>query len=235
MHRGYFKCWRKMIESDLWDKSPLHLKVWTWILASVDYKTGELTCTMDHIADRVQWSDKGHPHIPSRKVIHDILHWMKLNSMLSITTLGEGNRKYTKLSVISWHVYQQEKTIDGNRTETEKLPSLRSSKHSEEKEVTTTSAPSGRNGTHKQDAYMDRLVEIWTTLDIPGKPPYSLFGRWRKTYGDEFVLKELNALYLKRENLDGKGEAYIGTLLKNRHAEHLEANKPRPIMPARSW
>ncbi len=104
------------------------------------------------------------------------------------------------------------------------------------KEETTKdiAVPASKNG-RKRDDYMDRLAEIWATLDIPGDPPYSLFGRWRKAYGDELVLRELTALYLKRENLEGKPAAYVGTILANKHAEYLEAHKPRPIMPRRAW
>lgn len=111
------------------------MRVWLWVLANVDYETGELTCTYEHIADRVSWIDKGHPHVPSRRIIHDILHWMKTNSMLSLTTLGDGNRKYTKVSVCQWATYQSSETGDGNRYETEKSPSLKKQKEQKKKKV----------------------------------------------------------------------------------------------------
>ncbi len=130
--KTWFKWYRKTEMSDIWTRHPLYLKVWAWLLANVDQDTGEFTCTYEHIADRVQWIDKGHPHVPSRKVIHDILHWMKLNSMLRITTLGDGNRKYTKVNICLWETYQSKTSSVRNRTKTEKLLS------SKNKEDTTT-------------------------------------------------------------------------------------------------
>ena len=42
MHRGYFKVWRQLEDSDLWATDPLTIKIWLWILMHACHKEQRL-------------------------------------------------------------------------------------------------------------------------------------------------------------------------------------------------
>ena len=122
------------------DRPPLYYKVWWWILTNVDRNSGCMTTTMDHIADRVQWVERGVNRTPNRKVIKDILNWLSTELSIVTETGGAGNRKYTKVSVINWATYQQTEVPDGNRIETETVIPLHYRQEEKYKESTVQAA-----------------------------------------------------------------------------------------------
>ena len=102
----WVKQWRKELQSDIWDQPLLYLKVWQWLKMSVDYKTGSIETHYDHIADRVQWTERNAPVIPHRTTIMRILNWLHENEMCNKEVMGSGNRKWLRLTVVNWEVYQ---------------------------------------------------------------------------------------------------------------------------------
>ena len=52
MAKGWVKLHRQLVESDVWAGSLMGLKLWAWIMLSVDRETGTLSASLDEIADK---------------------------------------------------------------------------------------------------------------------------------------------------------------------------------------
>lgn len=74
---------RKIIESEIWDKPPLYLKVWTYLLLKAqhsDYKglrRGQLITSMPEIIEAVSWKVGARRERPTKDQIYQIIDWMR--------------------------------------------------------------------------------------------------------------------------------------------------------------
>lgn len=133
MHRGYYKTWRKEIDSPIWSKPPLYGRVWHWLLNRATHPgnaskrnlpIGTLTTTFSQMAEAVQWEDNRQPKIPDRKTLSRILEWMETESMIVIETCP---KRFTKISICNWLTYQS--------TDDELVPSERTTEGTLSKNV----------------------------------------------------------------------------------------------------
>lgn len=115
MHRGYFKQWRKLCDSAIWQKPPLYLKVFLWLQANVNRKTAALTTTFSQLQEAVSWEERGCPRHPNRKTLSRILQWLETEQMIRRKTLGKGNTQYTQISLVKWRAYQQPHQAGGTK------------------------------------------------------------------------------------------------------------------------
>lgn len=80
---GYIFLSRKIIESQIWQKPPLYLKVWIYLLASAqhrDYKKlkrGQLRTSIPEIIEACSWKVGFRTERPSRDQIFQILNWLR--------------------------------------------------------------------------------------------------------------------------------------------------------------
>ena len=128
MHRGWFKTWRKIRDSEIWLKPMLYKRVWDWILIDVNWETGMTTTTLNQIADGVRYEERGVIKVPNRKTIASILKYLEDSGQIK----RESNRHFTTLTVVNWSTYQSredaEVTQDGQQDGQQDGHSLRSSK-----------------------------------------------------------------------------------------------------------
>lgn len=80
---GYILLSRKIIESKIWDKPPLYLKVWIWLLEKAQHKEyknlkrGQLYCQIEDIQKGVGWYVGYRKETPTKDQIFQILDWMR--------------------------------------------------------------------------------------------------------------------------------------------------------------
>ena len=122
MHRGYIRIYRKSKESRIWEMPALYLKVWQYILLSVNWKPtripgrgnmgiwlspGMMPCSSTSICEAIRWreNDRGRRHhIPARNTVDKILEWLNKEGMIHL----HRDRIGTLVTVDNWHVYQQD-------------------------------------------------------------------------------------------------------------------------------
>jgi hypothetical protein len=124
---GYILLSRKLIESKIFDKPPLYLKVWVYLITKAqhkqykDLKRGQLWTSIPEIMEACSWY-KGFSKItPSKKRIFTIIDWLRN----PYEGNDEGNDKETMIetmkgthgmlvSIVNYNVYQTSKNYEGN-------------------------------------------------------------------------------------------------------------------------
>ena len=80
---GYILLSRKIIESEIWRKPPLYLKVWIWLLERAQHKEykqlkrGQLFASISDIRTGVAWYVGYRKETPTKDQIFQILEWMR--------------------------------------------------------------------------------------------------------------------------------------------------------------
>jgi len=143
---GYILLSRNLLESDIWSKPPLYLKVWVYLLSKAqhqDYKNlkrGQLRTSIPEIQEAMSYMVGYRKQKPSRKQVWSALEWLRnthLDSNYEIRVNGTVNRTRgepmivtTKgthgivINIVNYGVYQEPKNYEGNnelmrRTRTE--------------------------------------------------------------------------------------------------------------------
>ncbi len=80
---GYILLSRKLIESEIWDKPPLYLKVWLLLLVKAQHKSykglerGQLWFRMPDIQKQCSWKIGFRTITPTVKQIRDVIDWLR--------------------------------------------------------------------------------------------------------------------------------------------------------------
>ena len=139
MKRGFSKTYRRELESDIWKMPPIYQRVFFFLRLKVKYKSelfptkkscgiwlnpGQWLTSIDQIARGVSWYEWGKEKIPNKKIIKDVLVWLKGNDMI----VTESNAYGTYVELVNWGIYndkQDEKvTIGGEVKVTKKKRSV---------------------------------------------------------------------------------------------------------------
>jgi hypothetical protein len=146
---GWIKIHRKIIDSEIWSKPPLYLKVWMYLLLRAqhsDYKKlkcGQLYTSIPEIQEACAWKSGYRTEKPSKDQVFQILSWMRTVShgmdtegytgattgatMITTTRATQG----MLVNIDNYRVYQTSEYDGGNSKEdtgatTEKLREQRS-------------------------------------------------------------------------------------------------------------
>ncbi|MFT9848490.1 DnaD domain-containing protein [Aneurinibacillus sp. REN35] len=80
---GYILLSRKMIESEIWEKPPLFLKVWIYLLSKAQHgnyknlKRGQLVTSIPEIIEACSWKVGYRTERPTKDQIFKILNWLR--------------------------------------------------------------------------------------------------------------------------------------------------------------
>lgn len=128
---GYIMLSRKIIESEIWDKPPLYLKVWIYILTKArhektkDYERGELLISIPELQEACTHKIGFRKETPTKKQIFTILEWLRNphegahdgNDEKDTKATMIGTTKTTRgliVKVHNYNVYQSSKNYERN-------------------------------------------------------------------------------------------------------------------------
>lgn len=80
---GYILLSRKLIENEIWDKPPLYLKVWIYLLSKAQHrqykslKRGQLYTSLKEIAEACSWQIGYRKETPNKDQIYKIIEWLR--------------------------------------------------------------------------------------------------------------------------------------------------------------
>ena len=103
---------RKIIDSNIWAKPPLYIKVWIYFLARAQHKPfkgqkrGQFWVTIPEIIEAVKWKVGCRTEKPTKDQIFQIIEWLRKpdnqdSSTGSTKTLWEGHESNTKATMIA--------------------------------------------------------------------------------------------------------------------------------------
>ncbi len=125
---GYILLSRKLIESEIWRKPPLYLKVWIYLLSraqSSEYKNlkrGQLWITYQEIIDECSWYMGARIEKPTKAQIFNVLEWMRkpcsadnagATPNATMITTSKATRGMV-ISIENFNVYQDSKNYESN-------------------------------------------------------------------------------------------------------------------------
>lgn len=136
LNGGYVLLSRKLIESEIWKKPPLYLKVWIYLLSRAQHKQfkklnrGQLWTTIPMIQEECSWYVGCRKETPTKDQIFNILEWMRNPAnhqelQLFNESNDESNTKATMITttkatrgllvnIENYNVYQDPKSYESN-------------------------------------------------------------------------------------------------------------------------
>lgn len=120
---GYIILARRIIESEIWEKPPLYLKVWIYILSKAQHKKyknlqrGQTIISIPELQEACSWKVGYRTERPTKKQIFGIIEWLRNpdgennnNSMIETTKVTHG----MLVEVRNYAVYQTPSNYEGN-------------------------------------------------------------------------------------------------------------------------
>lgn len=124
---GYIMLARQLIESEIFQKPPLYLKVWIYLLARAqhdDYKKlkrGQLSTSIPEIQEAVSWKVGFRTETPSKDQIFRIINWLRNPNEACDDRNGDHNMIKTMkathsmlVTISNYGVYQDSKNYERN-------------------------------------------------------------------------------------------------------------------------
>lgn len=124
---GYILVSRKMIDSEIWDKPPIYMKVWMYLLMRAQYKPyknlerGELVVSIPEIIEACSYKVGYRTEKPSKSQIFNVLEWLRSSdegsdeddaneTMIETTKTTRG----MVVNISNYNVYQDPKSYEQN-------------------------------------------------------------------------------------------------------------------------
>jgi len=101
---GYIIIAKKIIDSEIWKKPPLYLKVWLYLLQRAQYKPyrslekGQLFVTIKDIQENCSWFVGCRKSTPTKDQIFQILNWMRNPSVSPMEATTKATMKATMIT-----------------------------------------------------------------------------------------------------------------------------------------
>ncbi|SDM19660.1 hypothetical protein [Halarsenatibacter silvermanii] len=124
---GYILVSRKLIESEIFDKPPMYVKVWLFLLSQAQYdnyknlKRGQLFTSISEIQEACSWYVGYRKETPSKSEIYRIIDWLRKRGEREATgTTNEKMIETTKathgmvVEVLNYGLYQDPKNYERN-------------------------------------------------------------------------------------------------------------------------
>jgi hypothetical protein len=104
---GYILLSRKILESEIWNKPPLYLKVWIFLLMKAQHRNfkhlqrGQLVTSIAEIQQYCSWKVGYRTEKPSKDQIYQVLNWMRSFHSTLRNEDEQGNEADTKATMIT--------------------------------------------------------------------------------------------------------------------------------------
>ena len=149
---GYVLLSRRVIESEIWEKPPLYMKVWIYLLSQAqhqDYKQlkrGQLRTSIPEIQEACSWYVGYRKETPSKDQIYRIIDWLRKSheqvheddtttTMITTTRATQG----MLVNIVNYDLYQTSKNYERNN------------ERNDEKDTTATMPQQRSNNINKND------------------------------------------------------------------------------------
>jgi hypothetical protein len=172
---GYILLSRKIIESQIWNKPPLYIKVWVYLLTCAQHKDykglkrGQLRTSIPEIQEACSWYVGFRKVVPTKDQIYQVLEWLRTGcahndesntkaTMIATTKATQG----IVITILNYGHYQDSKSYESN------------DESNDEKAMKPTRkqrAPNNINKNDKNDKNDNKeiyieLFEFWNSLNI---------------------------------------------------------------------
>ena len=208
MAKGWVKLHRQLVESDVWGGSLVGLKLWAWIMLSVDRETGTLSASLAEIADKIAWEANKKRVVPHKETVKRELLRMQRLRMIDLTEGKTCDGRVTGLSVCKWSSYQDPSSAHVTppkhyKQEVQEVPLVPQPE---------TKAP--KTKPRERDPWLDEMAEMYADISSRAgvsqlRIPYALFAKWRKEFGEELPLEMTKRCYLADKHIEGNPAAYL--------------------------
>lgn len=169
---GYILLSRKLIESEIWRKPPLYLKIWIYLLSKAQHKEyknlkrGQLWITYQDIMEDCSWMVGARKEKPSKSQVFNILEWMRntcsesndeSNSKATTNETMITTTKATRgilITIENFNVYQNSKNYESN-----------SENNDESNDENSPNTTATRNRINKNDNKNNNNISIYSVFD----------------------------------------------------------------------
>jgi DnaD/phage-associated family protein len=124
---GYILLSRKIIESKIWDKPPLYIKVWIYLLSKAQHKKyrnlekGQLITSIPEISKACGWLVGYRREYPSKDNIYQIIDWLRnpdedhseSNTEPTMIATTKATQRLV-ITICNYSYYQDSKNYEGN-------------------------------------------------------------------------------------------------------------------------
>lgn len=196
---GYILLSRKIIESEIWDKPPLYIKVWVYLLSKAqhqDYKQlkrGQLWTSIPEIQEACSWYVGFRKETPSKDQIFRIIDWLRKShervdeddtnaSMITTTKATQG----MLIKIRNYNVYQTSENYERNneRSNEKDMTATRPQQHRDNINKNDKNDKNDKNERIKRHMCDDKFNEFWDVY--PNKKAKKVAkASWDKIQPDE--------------------------------------------------
>lgn len=233
---GYILLSRKIIESDIWEKPPIYLKVWMYILTKAQHKPyknlerGELLVSIPELIEVCSYKVGYRTEKPSKTQIFNVLEWLRSSDegsheddakepMIETTKTTRG----MVVKVLNYNVYQDPKVYERNDA-------------NNDEDATNGTMPErqadtiNKNGKNEKNVKKDKpsadydseFEEFYKIYKKKGdkKRAFSKFKIARRTYSLETILQGTRK-YMKQCEINQTNKQYIKGAAVFLHGENF--------------
>lgn len=226
---GYILLSRRLIESEIFDKPPLYLKVWIYLLSKAQHKDfkglkrGQLRTSISEIMNNCSWHVGYRKEIPTKDQIFQILEWMRSPHESN----GESNKGATMLTttrathgllvtIVNYGFYQCSDNYEGN---------------GESNNEKVTKATTNGDNINKNDKNVQECNKNDNKRESLSQDAIELCKYWEELKPNESITKDIATLkiFIQKYGFDWTKEAmqitaknknrfigsYVETILKN--------------------
>lgn len=124
---GYILLSRKLIESEIYDKPPMYLKVWIYLLSRAQFKQhkklkrGQLFTTISDIQEACSWYVGYRKETPTKSKIYRIIDWLRKTGERGTNETTKDNMIETTkatqgmvVTIVNYSYYQDSKNYERN-------------------------------------------------------------------------------------------------------------------------
>lgn len=189
---GWIKLHRKIIESTIWDKPPLYLKVWMYLLISAQHaqykglKRGQISTSIPDIIEACKWHVGARVERPTKDQVYQVLSFLRKPdegghesdteaTMITTTKATHG----MLVEVLNYNVYQdsdENESNDESNDETDTKPAreqrqpnninknVKNDKNEQEKEFKKSSSQKNAKRVYSEDDRVYKLAKRFHEL-----------------------------------------------------------------------
>lgn len=185
---GYILLSRKIIESEIWDKPPLYMKVWIYLLSKAQHKPykkmerGQTFVSIPELMEACSWYVGYRKEKPSKDQIYKVINWLRSESEAS----HEGETKETMIettkatqglfvNISNYAFYQDPKNYEANSetTDEEQPKPTRKQQQSDNINKNGNNANNGKGSRkHVYDAAHYNLAEFFYNRILDNNPDH---------------------------------------------------------------